>query len=195
MSCLNPLMSIKNIKYLSCVKTRQANLRVVRFFVMIILINTLSSQILISRVHISMFNSCLGSFRSPLCDSFPNFAILKRPSQILIFYELVLKKVTRHGAIARVCSKTFFVEEIEGNRGKNDIRRKRRSGPFVEELFVKSQLSYTRYIVIDLNPPQTWQRIAPCRPMASFQSTFQAQHIPNSRCQPFRSMSAQNKSE
>lgn len=106
------------------------------------IIHIIPCQILISRAHINV-NSCLGSFRSPLCDSFSNFAIFESPSQVLISYELVLKKVTRHGAIARVCSKTLFVEEVESNRGKNDIRRKRRSRSFVEELFVKSQL-FTR---------------------------------------------------
>lgn len=89
--------------------------------------------------------SCLGSFRSPLRDSFPNFAVLESPSQVPIFYEFMLKKVARHGAIARVCSKTLFVEEIESNRRKINIRRKGRPRSFVEELFVKKSAVGTRY--------------------------------------------------
>lgn len=147
-----------------------------------------------SRAHTNA-KSCFGSFRSPLCNSFPNFAIFKSPSQVPIFYELVLKKVARHGPTARVCSETLFVEEIESNRRKINIRRKRRSRSFVEELFVKKSVIRTRYKTFDLDTPQTLQQIAPCRPKAFFQTTSQAQHIPNSRYQPFRSMSVRNKNE
>lgn len=98
----------------------------------------------LSRAHTNA-KSCFGSFRSPLCNSFPNFAIFESPSEVPIFYELVLKKVARHGPTTRVCSETLFVEEIESHRRKINIRRKRRSRSFVEELFVKKSVIRTRY--------------------------------------------------
>lgn len=60
----------------------------------------------------------------------------------------MLKKVVCYGVIVRVCSKIFFVEEIESNRRKINIRWKGRFRLFVEELFVKKLVVGMRYKVL-----------------------------------------------
>lgn len=95
-------------------------------------------------------------FSLPSLQQLSQFCYLKSPSQVPIFYELVLKKVARHGPTARVCSETLFVEEIKSNRRKINIRRKRRSRSFVEELFVKKSVIRTRYKTL------TWTHLKHC---------------------------------